>query len=49
MLMESFVAVMALVAASIIEPGLYFAMNTPPAGLGITMPNLHEMGAKTRR
>ncbi|MCX8957865.1 carbon starvation CstA family protein [Erwinia psidii] len=44
MLMESFVAVMALVAAAIIEPGLYFAMNTPPAGLGITMPNLHELG-----
>jgi len=39
MLMESFVAIMALVAASIIEPGLYFAMNTPPAALGITMPN----------
>lgn len=38
-------AVMALVAASIIEPGLYFAMNnTPPAGLGITMPNPHELG-----
>ncbi|KAF1689604.1 carbon starvation CstA family protein [Pseudoxanthomonas taiwanensis] len=32
MLMESFVAVMALVAASIIEPGVYFAMNSP-AGL----------------
>jgi len=45
MLMESFVAVMALVAASIIEPGLYFAMNTPPSGLGITMPNLHELGS----
>ncbi|WP_294911245.1 carbon starvation CstA family protein [Tatumella sp. UBA2305] len=44
MLMESFVAVMALVAASIIEPGLYFAMNTPPATLGITMPNLSELG-----
>lgn len=44
MLVESFVAVMALVAASIIEPGLYFAMNTPPAGLGITMPNLHQLG-----
>ncbi|WP_392561844.1 carbon starvation CstA family protein [Orbus sturtevantii] len=43
MLMESFVAIMALVAASIIEPGLYFAMNTPPAGLGITMPNLHNL------
>lgn len=44
MLMESFVAIMALVAASIIEPGLYFAMNTPPAGLGIAMPNLHNLG-----
>ncbi|EPB0478970.1 carbon starvation CstA family protein [Providencia stuartii] len=44
MLMESFVAIMALVAASIIEPSLYFAMNTPPAALGITMPNLHELG-----
>ncbi|CBJ82738.1 carbon starvation protein [Xenorhabdus bovienii str. Jollieti] len=44
MLMESFVAIMALVAASIIEPGLYFAMNTPPAALGITMPNLHNLG-----
>lgn len=44
MLMESFVAIMALVAASIIEPGLYFAMNTPPAALGITMPDLHHLG-----
>lgn len=31
MLTESFVAIMALVTASIIEPGLYFAMNTPRA------------------
>ncbi|MBD2810000.1 carbon starvation protein A [Xenorhabdus sp. Vera] len=44
MLMESFVAIMALIAASIIEPGLYFAMNTPPAALGITMPDLHNLG-----
>ncbi|OCG28332.1 carbon starvation protein A [Gilliamella sp. wkB108] len=44
MLMESFVAIMALVAASIIEPGLYFAMNTPPSALGITMPDLHRLG-----
>lgn len=43
MLMESFVAIMALVAASIIEPGLYFAMNTPPAALGVTMPDLHNL------
>ncbi|CAO3420440.1 carbon starvation CstA family protein [Azospirillum endophyticum] len=36
MLTESFVAVMALVAASCIEPGIYFAMNSPPAALGTT-------------
>lgn len=46
MLMESFVAIMALVAASIIEPGLYFAMNTPPAALGLTMPDLHQLGGE---
>ena len=34
MLMESFVAVMAIVAASIIDPGVYFAMNSPPAIIG---------------
>jgi carbon starvation protein CstA len=34
MLMESFVAIMALVAASIIDPGIYFAMNSPAAVLG---------------
>ena len=36
MLMESFVAIMALVAASIIEPGVYFAMNSPAAVIGTT-------------
>jgi carbon starvation protein len=36
MLMESFVAIMALVAASTIEPGIYFAMNSPIALLGPT-------------
>ena len=34
MLMESMVAIMAMVAASIIEPGVYFAMNSPPAVVG---------------
>src|SRR6516225_2212430 len=36
MLMESFVAVMAMVAASVIEPGVYFAMNSPAALIGGT-------------
>ena len=34
MLMESFVAIMAMVAASIIHPGVYFAMNSPAAIIG---------------
>ncbi len=34
MLMESFVAIMALVGASIIDPGVYFAMNSPAAVVG---------------
>ena len=36
MLMESFVAIMALVAASVIDPGVYFAMNSPAALIGKT-------------
>jgi carbon starvation protein len=34
MLMESFVAVMAIIAASIIDPGIYYAMNAPAAVVG---------------
>jgi carbon starvation protein len=36
MLTESAVAVMAMIAASIIDPGLYFAMNSPAALIGTT-------------
>ena len=36
MLMESFVAVMALCAATMLDPGVYFAMNAPLATLGGT-------------
>ncbi|MES3039708.1 MAG: carbon starvation CstA family protein [Pseudomonadota bacterium] len=37
MLMESFVAVMAMIAACVIEPGVYFALNSPPALIGKTV------------
>ncbi len=36
MLCESFVAMMALIAAAALEPGLYFAMNSPAALIGST-------------
>lgn len=42
MLMESAVGVMALIAAIILTPGLYFAINVAPAGLGTAgMQNLN--------
>jgi carbon starvation protein len=37
MLMESFVGVMAMVAACSLQPGVYFAMNSPPAIVGATV------------
>jgi carbon starvation protein len=42
MLMESFVAVMAIIAASIIEPGLYYAMNSPAGVTGGTVQSASE-------
>ncbi|MEO8366400.1 MAG: carbon starvation CstA family protein [Pseudoxanthomonas sp.] len=43
MLMESFVAIMAMVAASIIDPGIYFAMNSPAAIIGTDVNNAAQV------
>jgi carbon starvation protein len=42
MLMESFVAVMALCAAALLDPGIYFAINAPLGSLGGTAQSAAE-------
>ncbi|UGQ10806.1 carbon starvation protein A [Yinghuangia sp. ASG 101] len=43
MLMESFVAIMALAAACVIDPGLYYAMNMPAGALGSTVESASQV------
>ncbi len=44
MLMESFVGVMAMIAACTLEPGVFFAMNTTPAALAQAADVLQHAG-----
>jgi len=44
MLMESFVGVMAMIAACTLDPGVYFAMNTSPAALAQASDLLNQAG-----
>jgi carbon starvation protein CstA len=43
MLMESFVAIMAMIGASIIHPGVYFAMNSSAGLIGTTAENAAQV------
>jgi carbon starvation protein len=42
MIMESFVAVMALIAACVLTPGVYFAINAPASAIGTTAASAAE-------
>lgn len=44
MLMESFVGIMAMIAACTLDPGVYFAMNTTPAALAGASEVLNQAG-----
>ncbi len=46
MLTESFVAIMALVAACVLDPGLYFVVNSPSSVIGIDLSEVSQAISK---